>query len=66
MNKAIDTKLGKPIYEKTFAQDCRIYTPEKENKFSNIMDCLDMFVVAHLLGWATKMIIVRDFTLCMI
>lgn len=37
-----------------------MFTPEKENQFHNIIDSFDFYVVAHLLGWTGKMLIIRD------
>lgn len=63
----IDEELGKPLPEKTFAADCRIFTPEHpESKFANIANAFDVFIPAHICGWAVKMFILRDFNLAMI
>ena len=62
----VDPALGKPLPEKDYATDCRIYTPENPNSmFANLKGCVfDCFMLAHLIGWWMKMIIVRDVKLC--
>jgi phosphatidylserine synthase 2 len=41
--------------------DCRVYTPENPiSNFANIRSTIDVFVVAHLLGWIFKAIIFRN------
>jgi phosphatidylserine synthase 2 len=52
------------LEERSYGSDCRIYTPEKSNKFSNVYDTLfDEFVIAHTLGWWGKAIMVRNLPL---
>ena len=54
--------MGVPLPERTYAEDCRIYTPENpEGSFANVMDKMDVFVPAHFLGWYLKVIISGDF-----
>jgi len=60
-----DNKLGKPLPEKSYAENCDLTT----NKFpfinvENITGSVDMFVTAHLVGWYVKMLVVRDVKLC--
>ena len=56
-----DKKLGVPLPERSYADDCRVYTPENENsKFSNITESVDVFVLAHFLGWTFKTWIFRN------
>jgi len=64
----MDPKLGKPLPERSYAEDCRIYTPENpDSLFKNIRDCfVDEFVPAHFLGWFGKAILLRDYWLCWI
>ena len=51
----IDNKLNHTLPEKSYATDCRLYTPEKDNKYSNIKDAVfDEFLIAHSLGWFGK------------
>merc|ERR1712000_354487 len=59
----IDSNLGQKLEEKVYAQDCRVYTPDHPNgNFANVMEIVnDEFVVAHLLGWFGKALILRDF-----
>lgn len=53
-----DPNLGVPLEERQYADDCRVYTPEKEFMFQNIKDCvLDEFFLAHLFGWCAKVYI---------
>lgn len=59
-----DSSLGKQLPEKSYASDCRLYTPEHSNKFFNLTDSFfDVFVVAHLVGWFFKVLICRDLPL---
>ena len=57
-----DPKLGRPLPERTYAEDCRFYNPENpENPFSNVFDKMDVFVPSHFFGWWVKALILRDF-----
>lgn len=59
-----DGKLGQPLGEKSYADDCRIITPENpKGYFYNITSSMDMFVAAHFLGWMFKMWIFRNSTM---
>ena len=60
-----DASLGRPLPEKNYAEDCRVYTPENpESNFYNVKDAIfDCHFVAHFLGWWGKMMIVRDWHL---
>jgi hypothetical protein len=53
------------LKERSYGADCRIYTPENPtNKFANVWDTLfDEFVIAHILGWWGKAIMVRNLPL---
>jgi phosphatidylserine synthase 2 len=64
--KFFDPKLGQPLPEKSYAEDCRIYTPENPiNSFANIYDAaVDVHFAAHLFGWWFKMMIIRDTLMC--
>jgi phosphatidylserine synthase 2 len=64
--KFFDPKLGQPLPEKSYADDCRIYTPENPiNSFANIYDAaVDVHFAAHLFGWWFKMMIIRDTLMC--
>lgn len=61
MMKFIDSSLGKPLEEREYASDCRVFTPEKEHMFQNIYECvMDEFFLAHLFGWFAKALIIRN------
>lgn len=62
----LDPSLGVPLPEKTYAADCRVFTPENPHSlFANLEDCIfDTYMAAHLIGWWIKMMIVRDVKLC--
>ena len=64
--KFFDPALGSPLPEKSYAEDCRLYTPENPvNSFANIYEAaVDVHFVAHLMGWWFKMMIIRDVLLC--
>ncbi|KAI9006199.1 phosphatidyl serine synthase-domain-containing protein [Gaertneriomyces semiglobifer] len=57
--KYIDPSLGVPLPERSYAENCDL-TPE------SIWDQMDIFVVAHALGWYCKAIILRDYWFCWI
>jgi len=61
----VDPELGKPLPERSYAQDCRLYTPENNiSIFYNLKNALwDVFVPAHFVGWFGKAIIFRDWYL---
>ena len=65
--KVLDPKLGGPLPEKSYATQCDLYTPnDPHSSFANLVDCiLDVHTLAHALGWWFKMLIVRDYKLCM-
>jgi len=58
----LDPALGVKLPERSYAEDCRLYTPnDPRGSFANLMETLqDEFVLAHLLGWWAKTIIFRD------
>ena len=60
--KFFDPNLGVPLGEMSYAEDCRVWTPENpDSQFANIkMAMLDCHFVAHFLGWMGKMLIMRD------
>ncbi|XP_002970056.2 CDP-diacylglycerol--serine O-phosphatidyltransferase 2 [Selaginella moellendorffii] len=59
--KYIHPDLGIELPERSYGGDCRIYTPEDPNKFKNVYDTLfDEFVIAHVLGWWAKAIMLRS------
>lgn len=54
-------ELGRPLPERTYAEDCALYTPGNPNgNFHNFMDKMDVFVVCHALGWFVKVSQVRQ------
>lgn len=62
-----DSRLGVPLAEKDYAADCRVFTPEHPTSWmGNITDHIDIFVLAHFLGWAFKIWIFRNHTLAWI
>eukprot|EP00898_Chlorokybus_atmophyticus_P003612 jgi/Chlat1/4251/Chrsp27S04325 len=57
----LSPELGVALPERAYGDDCRVYTPEKDHPFANIRNTvLDEFVVAHLLGWWGKALIIRN------
>ncbi|XP_006360430.1 CDP-diacylglycerol--serine O-phosphatidyltransferase 1-like [Solanum tuberosum] len=54
--------LGIELPEKSYGADCRLYVPENPtNRFKNVYDTLfDEFVLAHVLGWWGKAIMIRN------
>ncbi|OMJ25188.1 Phosphatidylserine synthase 2 [Smittium culicis] len=57
--KFFDSKLGIPLPEKSYAENCE-FTP------ANVWDGIDIFVLAHSLGWFGKALILRDNLICWI
>ena len=66
--KFFDPKLGEPLPEKSYAADCRLFTPENPDyKMYNVWDAtFDVHFIAHLFGWWFKMMIIRDVKVCWI
>jgi len=64
----LDSSLGKRLPERSYAEDCRLYTPENPNSsFYPLMSTLnDEFMIAHGLGWFGKALLLRDVKLCWI
>ena len=55
MLRIYDPELGQKLPERTYCEDCRLFTPGHENGiFNNIIDKMDVFVLSHLLGWYVK------------
>lgn len=53
--------FGKPLPEKSYAEDCRIFTPENpQSIIFNLKDAIDVHVTAHFVGWFCKVLIMRD------
>ncbi|KAI7864644.1 phosphatidyl serine synthase-domain-containing protein [Spinellus fusiger] len=57
--KYYDVNLGQLLPERSYAEDCSL-TQE------NIMSQMDIFVVAHTVGWFAKALILRDVWCCWI
>ncbi|CAO3642675.1 unnamed protein product [Cunninghamella echinulata] len=53
----LDPSLGIELPERSYAENC-------ETSWSNIKDQMDIFVLAHALGWYGKALITRDYWLC--
>jgi len=66
--RKLDPSLGIPLPERSYAEDCRVFTPDDPiSNFRNIRDTFhDEFVPAHLFGWFGKAILTRDLYLCWI
>nr|XP_045618708.1 phosphatidylserine synthase 2-like isoform X1 [Procambarus clarkii] len=63
--KHIDPKLGKPMEEKDYGGNCRLYDDDNpEDPYHNIWDKLDLFVPLHFFGWWLKTLLLRDWWLC--
>lgn len=62
----ISPDLGVPQPERNYADDCRIYTPEDPHSSFAVVRAtvLEVYSLAHVLGWFLKMIVIRDLKLC--
>jgi len=60
-----DSNLGKPLPERSYASDCRVFTPEKNASliFNLNENVFDIFTLAHAVGWFGKAVIFRNFYL---
>ncbi|XP_073304064.1 CDP-diacylglycerol--serine O-phosphatidyltransferase 1-like isoform X3 [Primulina huaijiensis] len=60
--KYLHPDLGVELPERSYGADCRIYLPENPtSRFKNVYDTLfDEFVLAHVLGWWGKAIMIRN------
>jgi phosphatidylserine synthase 2 len=49
----LDSRLGKPLPERSYAEDCALYTPyDEQSSFRNLRDTIwDEFILAHFFGW---------------
>lgn len=57
----LDPTLATPLEERDYATDCRVYTPENpDSKFANIASAMDIFIVAHFIGWFFRAIMFRN------
>lgn len=61
----IEPRMGVPLPEQTYAEDCRIYVPNHPsgNPFANVYEKMDIFIIGHSLGWFIKSLLLRDFWL---
>lgn len=55
----LDSNLGKPLPEKSYAEDCSL-------SIGTLWNALDIFCIAHTLGWFGKALILRDYWFCWI
>jgi len=64
--KKLDPSLGVPLPERSYAENCDLYTPnDPKSLFRNLYDAVnDEFMLAHLLGWVGKAILLRDTYIC--
>jgi len=59
--KKVDPTLGVPLPEKSYADNCTVYTPGDYHNFRYVYEAIkDEFFLAHLLGWFGKAILLRD------
>ncbi len=63
-----DPKLGKPLPERSYGEDCWLFTPEHPtSSMANFTDAVfDVHFIAHLMGWWFKVLIIRDNKICWI
>ncbi|KAG7445614.1 PSS-domain-containing protein [Guyanagaster necrorhizus] len=59
MMRELDPALGVPLPEKSYAEDCTL-------SWGVVWNALDVFCVAHTLGWFGKAMILRDYWFCWI
>ncbi|KAL6065532.1 CDP-diacylglycerol--serine O-phosphatidyltransferase [Balamuthia mandrillaris] len=64
--KHFDPKLGVPLPERSYAVNCDVYTPnDPVSSFRNVWDTVnDEFVLAHVIGWFGKTLLIRDAYVC--
>jgi phosphatidylserine synthase 2 len=54
------------LVEKDYINGCEIFTPNDWRiGLNNLNEKIDVYVVAHFLGWVGKMIIIRDLKMCL-
>uniref|UniRef100_A0A0E0BW58 CDP-diacylglycerol--serine O-phosphatidyltransferase n=1 Tax=Oryza meridionalis TaxID=40149 RepID=A0A0E0BW58_9ORYZ len=60
--KYLHPDLGVELPERSYGTDCRIYVPDHpKSRFNNVYEILfDEFVIAHILGWWGKAIMIRN------
>ncbi|KAI1785535.1 phosphatidylserine synthase 2 [Ganoderma leucocontextum] len=59
MMKYLDPNLGRPLPEKSYAENCDLTV-------DNVWNAIDIFCLAHALGWFGKALILRDYWFCWI
>lgn len=57
MMKLVDPNLGVQLPEKSYAENCEL-------SIGVIWDAMDIFCLAHALGWFGKAMILRDYWFC--
>ncbi|KAL7673353.1 hypothetical protein ACOME3_008212 [Neoechinorhynchus agilis] len=64
----VDSSLNKPLPERNYGGNCIIYdvVNNPDDPFHNVKDKCDVFVVAHLLGWWVKALVIRDVNILLI
>ncbi|VDP35809.1 unnamed protein product [Schistosoma mattheei] len=61
----LDLELGKPLEEKDYGGNCRIYDWDRpDNPWHNVISKMDGFVTVHFVGWWAKTLILRDYWIC--
>ncbi|KAL5219896.1 hypothetical protein ABZP36_024609 [Zizania latifolia] len=60
--KYLHPDLGVELPERSYGTDCRVYVPDHpKSRFNNVYEILfDEFVIAHILGWWGKAIMIRN------
>jgi len=62
--KYIDNDLGEEIPEKDYGGTCKVYDNDNpSDPWHNVKDKVDIFIVAHLMGYWCKTLIFRDWWL---
>ena len=62
--KYVDGDLGEETAEKDYGGNCRIYDGDNPgDPWHNVKDKVDIFIVAHLMGYWCKTLIFRDWWL---
>ena len=55
-------ELGQPLPERSYADECSLYTPgHPDGAFHNFMDKMDVFVACHFFGWFVKVCMLAEF-----
>jgi len=58
---SVDPSLNKPLDFRAYGGSCTVWDPDHpDGPFHNVFDKLDGFVIAHILGWFFKALILRD------